>query len=150
MNVASLCTRRVAVIDRSASVVDAAVRMREEHVGTLVVVDEREGRLVPIGILTDRDIVISVVARAVDDLKSLRVDDIVTRSIVTAHDDEDALLVARRMRENGVRRLPVVDAEGELAGIVTVDDLIGGVHAEMAEIAHLVAHQPRAEAAFRP
>lgn len=150
MKIATLCTRRVAVIDPGARVVEAAVRMREEHVGTLVVVEGVGDKLVPVGILTDRDIVVSVVARAVDDLPSLRIEDIVTRTLVVARLDDDAMIVARRMRENGVRRLPVVDDRGELCGIVTADDLLGGIHAELSELAHLVAHQPRQEAAARP
>lgn len=151
MNVANLYTRDVAIIHSHASVVEAAQRMREEHVGDLVVVHEGgTGGVTPIGVVTDRDIVVMVVARGIEVLHGLVIGDLVTRPLVVAHTHEDSLVVARRMRENNVRRLPVVDGRGALVGIVTVDDLIGGLHTDLGEIAQLVCGQARQEAELRP
>lgn len=150
MNAGSICTHAVAVVDGNTTVLDAARRMREDHVGDLVVVEEHAGRLLPVGILTDRDIVVGVVAHGVEDMSRLLVRDVLTRGLVTARADEDSMIVARRMRDNGVRRIPVVDSRGELIGILTVDDLIGALHAELEQVAKLVGHQRRYEQERRP
>lgn len=150
MKTGTICTRRVSIADPQTTLMDAAIRMREEHIGDLIVVERRDGRTVPVGVLTDRDIVVAAVAQAGDHLNQLLVGDLVTRPVVTAHINEDSMFVARRMRENAVRRLPVVDDDGALVGVVTVDDLIGALHAELDEIAHLVTHQARVEAQVRP
>lgn len=151
MNVGKLCTRDVSIILSTAPVIEAARRMRNEHVGDLVVVRKGgNGGVTPIGILTDRDIVVMLVARGAEMIDSLVVGDLLTRSLVVAHENEDSLVVARRMRENGVRRLPVLDEDDRLVGIVTVDDLIGSVNADLDEIAHLVCGQARQEAERRP
>ena len=151
MNVGNLCTRNVAIIHSTASVVEAAQRMREDHVGDLVVVREEPGAAVtPLGVVTDRDIVVMVVARGLELVHSLVVGDLVTRPLVVAHMNEESHVVARRMRENNVRRLPVLNERGGLVGIVTVDDLIGGITADLGEIAHLVCGQARQEGEVRP
>ncbi|MDP2312742.1 MAG: CBS domain-containing protein [Pseudomonadota bacterium] len=150
MNVGAICTRRVAVVERTSTVMAAARRMREEHVGDLVVVGHHDGKLLPVGIITDRDIVVGCVARSAEFLEKLLVEDLLVRPLVTATADEDSLLVARRMREREVRRIPVVDANGELTGILSVDDLIGSLHAELAEIATLLGHQHTHEERMRP
>ena len=150
MNVGNVCTRTVAVVDGDTTVLDAAARMRSDYVGDLVVVEDRAGRLLPVGIVTDRDIVVGLVARGLEGLDRLRVSDILTRPLLTARMDEDSMIVARRMRENNVRRVPVVDARGELVGILSVDDLIGALHAELEQLAKLVAHQHQHEETFRP
>jgi len=150
MRVGAICTRRVAVVERATTVADAALRMREEHVGDLVVVEQQDGRTVPVGMVTDRDIVVGVVARGPELVARLCVGDLLVRPVVTAEIGEDSLFVARRMRESGVRRVPVVDARGELVGVLSVDDIVGCVHAELAEVAALLGHQHRQEAAARP
>jgi CBS domain-containing protein len=150
MNVGNICTHTVAVVEGSTTVLDAARRMREEHVGDLVVVEQQGNRLVPVAILTDRDIVVGVVARGADMLDGLLVQDVITRQLVTAKVFEDSMVVARRMRDNAVRRIPVVDDREELVGILSVDDLIGALHAELSQVAALVTHQHQAEEALRP
>lgn len=150
MNVGTICTRHVAIVERSTTVLDSARRMRAEHVGDLVVIEHRDGRVIPVGILTDRDIVVGIVAHGAEFLERLLVADVVIREVVTAHVAEDSLLVARRMRTAEVRRVPVVDDHGELVGILSVDDLVGSLHAELSEIAALLGHQHSHERRVRP
>lgn len=150
MNVGSICTRRVSIVERSTTVMDAARRMREDHVGDLVVVEHHDGKVVPVGVVTDRDLVVGIVARSADLLDKLLVQDILLRPVVTALMNEDSLIVAKRMRECEVRRVPVVDERGELTGILSVDDLVGALHAELAEVAALVGHQHTHEERVRP
>lgn len=150
MRIGHICTRTVSRVERSARIVDAARTMREAHVGDLVVVEERDGRPVPIGVLTDRDIVVGVLAQDADHLRSLEVGDVILGPLVTATEDEDLEPVLRRMRSFGVRRIPVVDGQGALCGLLSVDDLLPILSNELAEVAFLVSRQARREPERRP
>jgi len=151
MRVEELLTRHVAFIHRNEPLLVAVRRMREEHVGALVVVEEREGAHIAIGILTDRDIVVGVFAKDVEHVAKLDVGDVMFSDLVTATEDEDIGVVLRRMRSFGVRRVPVVDgASGELRGIVTVDDALAGLSEELANAASLTSRQREREPARRP
>jgi CBS domain-containing protein len=151
MHVYELMTRHVAFIHRDEPLLVAVRRMREEHVGALVVVEERERMRVAVGILTDRDIVVGVFAKDVEHVSKLDVGDVMTTELVTATEDEDISAVLRRMRSFGVRRVPVVDGEsGSLRGIVTVDDALAGLAEELATAASLTSRQRERESAHRP
>jgi len=123
MSVGEICNRDVAVVKEGESALDAALLMRRFHVGDLVVVEEEGGQRIPVGILTDRDIVIEAVAEDVNS-KDLRVGDIMSSDLMTVNEDEDVIDTVKMMRAKGIRRVPVVDRAGVLVGIVTVDDLI--------------------------
>jgi CBS domain-containing protein len=97
--------------------------MRAEHVGSVVVVEERGGERRPLGIVTDRDIVIEAVAAGLD-AGTLTAGDVMGQRLVTVNEEDDVLTALARMREHGVRRLPVVDRAGRLAGILTIDNLL--------------------------
>lgn len=150
MKALHLLTRHVAVAKPDDTLLEAAQRMREEHVGVLVVIDPRGTRRLPIGMLTDRDIVVGVVAKAAPHLTALTVADVMTRDIVTATADEEIFDILQRMRSFGVRRVPIVDAAGALQGIVSGDDIVGGLSKELAEAATLLSWQRRREPARRP
>jgi CBS domain-containing protein len=124
MNVFELCQRHVVTVRRHEDLTTAAWMMRERNVGCLVVVEPAGtiGGARPIGMLTDRDIVTNVVACG-SDPRTLSVEDVMTRHPITvwAHSSiDDALL---RMRNGGVRRVPVIDDRGRLAGILALDDV---------------------------
>lgn len=151
MKVEALLTRHVAFVRRGEPLLDAIRRMREEHVGALVVVDDRDGLRVPVGMLTDRDIVVGVFAKDVSHVTTLEVGDVMTADPVTATEDEDIGELLRRMRSFGVRRVPVVDAaSGHLRGIVSLDDVLAGLSDELAEAAALASHQREREPERRP
>ncbi len=124
--------------------------MRDEHVGDLVVVDEDGGRRVPIGILTDRDIVVGLLARDADQLWRLDVGDILTHELTAVKEADDVEDVLDRMRRLGVRRMPVVDAGNELWGIFTLDDMLGLLSEDLASVVSLVAKGRRREMSERP
>jgi CBS domain-containing protein len=123
MNAGELCNREVVVAYKDTPLVEAASLMREHHVGSLVVVVDRLSERVPVGILTDRDIVVAVVAKAVDP-RSLKVGDVMAAGLLAVHEKDGIPDALRMMRENGVRRLPVLTPSGALAGILTIDDLL--------------------------
>jgi CBS domain-containing protein len=120
--VAEYCVRDVVTVDRDMPITDCAKLMHDEHVGSLVVIDMKGGRKVPVGMLTDRDIAIEVVAFEVA-ADALTAGDIMSGAPATARDGDDLVAVLATMRGRGVRRLPVVDADGALVGIVSADNL---------------------------
>ena len=148
MAVGELCNREVVIAEKTASVVDAAQLMRTHHVGDLVVVEDRGRRKHPVGIVTDRDIVVEVVAAGVNP-DSLKVGDIMGPEVATVRESEGLFEALRYMRDKGVRRMPVVDREGGLVGILTLDDLLSLLAEEMTELAKLVSHERQREATAR-
>lgn len=141
MNVGDICNREVVIARSDETVTDAARRMREFEVGDLVIVESRDGRNIPVAILTDRDIVVEVVAQAPERCSELTIADIATSPLVTAHADRNFVEVTQHMREHGIRRVPVVGADGTLVGILTFDDIVEFLAGELHELAHLVSRR---------
>lgn len=148
MAVGEICNREVVIAEKSLSVVHAAQLMRTHHVGDLVVVEARDGRKHPVGIVTDRDIVVGVVAAGVNP-ESLKVSDIMGPEVATVRESEGLFEALRYMRDKGVRRMPVVDSMGGLIGILTMDDMLSLLAEEMTELAKLVSHERQREASSR-
>lgn len=148
MAIGEVCSREVVFARAGTSVRAAAQLMRENHVGTIVVVKERDGRRVPVGILTDRDIAIAVVAKALDaDL--LRVEEVTGPELVTVKLTDGVAQTIELMRAKGVRRVPVVDERGALAGIVTADDFVDFLAEELTALARMISREQRREAEVR-
>ena len=144
MRIGDICTTSTIYSSRDESVQDAALKMRQHHVGDLVIVDQTGADAQPLGIVTDRDIVVSVIALGLDPA-SLLVGDIMSDDLDTCRADDDVYETIERMHRRGVRRLPVVDGDGHLAGIVSADDLLGFLAEEMSELARIAPHQQAQE-----
>lgn len=144
MTVGKICNRDVVFIHRDASVSEAARLMREYHVGDIVVVSEKTGKRVPVGIVTDRDIVLEVIAEGVN-INDVSVGDIMSGELVTARESDGVLETIKTMRARGVRRLPVINDDNELAGILTVDDLIDLFSEQIVDLARLFAREQKSE-----
>jgi CBS domain-containing protein len=123
MTIGRICNRNVVCATRDTTVLEAANLMRHNHVGDIVVVEETGGRRTPLGIVTDRDIVVEVVAAGLD-AKGIRLGDLAISRLATVDEDDSSAEVVRVMAAKGVRRMPVVDEAGVLVGIVTIDDLL--------------------------
>jgi CBS domain-containing protein len=147
MRTGTVCNRNVVSATAEMPVVEAARLMRRLHVGTLVVVDQ-EGRR-PVGMITDRDIVVEAVASGMDNA-TLTIGEIMGPSLTSVHDDEDAQDTLDLMRERGVRRIPVVNASGSLVGIVSIDDLLEALVRELSDAVLAMRNGPRVEARTRP
>ena len=150
MNVGSICRREVVTVTPHIDLVAAAQVMRERHVGFLVVVEPEPhtpyGR--PIGVLTDRDIVVSIVARGADP-KLLTVADLMKRYPAMV-DEADLLEQAlHTMRRMGVRRLPVVGPAGMLSGVIALDDMLAVLCGEGSDAVSTVRNEQRNEARLR-
>lgn len=131
MNLIELAAREVHTVEASCTVVEAARRMAAHSVGALVITDV-SGE-VPLGIVTDRDLVV-LLARGVDP-NTETVAPLASRKLETLQAGEGIQHVAHKMRRHGVRRLPIVDVEGRLAGIVSMDDILVLLGRGMADIA---------------
>lgn len=149
MNVNTVCNHNVAMVDPKTGVVEAAARMRTEHVGDLIVVEHRAGRRVPIGILTDRDIVVAIVAKGVSP-NDVTVADAMSKDPLKIHVDNGIEFALREMRRVGVRRAPVVDDNGDLIGVLSIDDVIDHLAVQLGHIADIVRLGEQAELDKRP
>lgn len=149
MRVGELCNREVIVIRGDESVRVAAELMRRHHVGDVVLVEDRDGRQVPVGLVTDRDLVVEVMVPGLDP-ETLAVRDILTSSLSTVGEDDGLFDALDLMRARAVRRLPVVDADGALAGIITVDDVVGLLTEMLGRLSAVVERQRSREAVQRP
>jgi CBS domain-containing protein len=148
MAISKICQRNVVWATRETSIVDAAKLMRQHHVGAIVVVDQDESPRMPVGIVTDRDIVVEVVAPGLDP-KQLKVGDLLVEPVVTIEERKSAADTVRLMSQKGVRRIPVVTDEGALAGIVSVDDLLRHFSTALGTLAELTARNLEREAETR-
>jgi len=147
--IGGICIRDVIFTTRDTTVAAAAKLMRENHVGSIVVVEQMNGgKRLPVGIVTDRDIVVEVIAPGLDS-ETITVGDIMTAELVTVRESEGLLETMEIMRYKGVRRIPVVDADGQMVGIASIDDLLEVLAEEMTELAKIVARERARETQAR-
>ena len=144
MNAGELCKREPVTVREFDEVTDAAKRMREQHVGYLVVVQPvvADGGYDPVGVLTDRDIAIGVVARGVDP-RALRVGDLMTRDPVVIEEGSSVETALSEMRRIGVRRLPVVRKNGRLMGVLSMDEILEILAAQMSTVSRSIQNEQR-------
>jgi signal-transduction protein with cAMP-binding, CBS, and nucleotidyltransferase domain len=148
MRIADICTRSVVTCGRRTSATEAAQLMREHHVGDLVVVEERDGKVTPVAVVTDRDLVIEVMAQGLDPALA-QVGDLIVDELVTAAESEFVHDAVWHMRGKGIRRLPVTDAQGKLTGVLTAGDVSRCLAEELIEIARIAPTQVRRESVRR-
>jgi len=148
-NVGEICNRDVAVATRETTASAAAQLMRHHHVGTLVICEQLNGgRRVPVGIVTDRDIVIAVVAPGLNP-GAITAGDIMSGELVTTRESEGVLQALEIMRYKGVRRLPVVGEDAQVVGIIAIDDILEVLAEELTDISRIIARERHIEAANR-
>ncbi len=131
-----ICTKPVVTLAATATVAEAARLMRDKRVGTVVITRSTK----PVGILTDRDITVSVVAEGKDP-EVVPVAEVMHRSPTVIDQDQGVFEAARTFSEQGVRRLPVVDRAGELVGILSLDDLLMLLGVEMGHVARTLSKE---------
>jgi len=148
MSVGELCNRTVIVTSRTTRLDEAARLMREHHVGSIVVVDDTPAGSKPVGIVTDRDIVIEIVAAGVSPA-TVTVEEIMAPDLVVAKEGEDLLDTLTRMRAKGIRRVPVVNGAGALLGILSLDDMLGVLAEHVDGLLKVIAQEQAREARTR-
>jgi CBS domain-containing protein len=145
----AMCKFPVQVATRNTTIVAAAQMMREGHAGALIVVDGAVKSPKPIGIVTDRDIVVAIVALDLDPNVFL-LDDLLNRSLVVAKGDQSIREGLAIMNAKGIRRLPVVSKTGALIGIVALDDLIAEIARDLKQVADVIEREITKELELRP
>lgn len=148
MPIGEFCNRSVVFATRKMSIAEAAQLMREYHVGDLVVVDVLDGKRMPVGIVTDRDIVVEIVAKSLD-YNTFTVGDIMSPQLISVQKNEGVFETIRLMRDQGIRRIPVVNQEGGLEGIMAADDMLDLLAEEMTELAKVAPREQAREAQTR-
>ncbi len=144
LNVGHIASRVVVVAERETPILRVAQLMRENHIGAVIIIEDEPPRNRPIGIITDRDLVVEVLALEMD-YRVFTAGDIMTSNPTTVCETDAVFDAFERMQRSAVRRLPVVDAEGRLVGIVAFDDLVELLAQELGDLAKTVRHGGKRE-----
>ena len=142
MRVDRVFTRRVIATTRSASLSEAAAAMRRYQVGTLLVVEDGSAPGRPIGIVTDRDLALQGLAS-----EATSVAEAMTPVVATIREDADVHEALETMRAHGVRRLVVTGRGGDVVGILSIDDVVDGLAADLASASAVLKGEIRRDAA---
>lgn len=148
MKIAECCNRDVVIAGADTEILETARLMKKHHVGDVVVVENRGGVNVPIGILTDRDLVVEVLAQEVP-ANEVVAADVMSGDIAAVREEEEVWETLERMRDLGVRRMPVVDQDGALVGLVTLDDLLELFTEAMGNVNQLIRGELKRESRQR-
>jgi CBS domain-containing protein len=148
MSAGEYCNREVVVVLKSEPVSEAISLMRSHHVGDVVVVETTATGTKPVGILTDRDIVLEILAEGVD-LGAVSIGDVMSYELVTVTEDTKLIDTIKLMRDKGVRRIPVVNQQGELQGLLTVDDILELLAEQLTDIVDLINKELNREGRLR-
>ncbi len=141
-----ICQRDVDLAEADEPVRYAAERMHQRAVGSLVIVDDRK---VPVGIVTDRDLTIRVLAAGLD-ADTTPVRDVMSPSPITIREDEPIEFAVKKMRQGSFRRLPVVDRSGSLLGLVSLDDVLSLLVEEFTDVGGLLERESPKSMATAP
>lgn len=144
MRVGDICARRVVTVERKTSIREAIALLRDEHVGDVVVTEPHPAGEVPVGILTDRDIVLELLAKDVD-LDSVTCGDVMSYELATVEAEDEIVDAIEIMQTRAVRRLPVVGDDGRLMGLLSLDDLIAVLSETMGGLWPVIRRQQRLE-----
>lgn len=138
MAVGEYCNRDVVVVYKTDTIQETVGLMRSKHVGTVVVVEKTSGIVVPVGMLTDRDIVIEILAENIA-IESVCVGDVMSLELVVVNEAIDLMDAVKVMRIKGVRRIPIVNNDGGLVGILSADDVLELLAEQMTDLAKLIS-----------
>jgi CBS domain-containing protein len=138
MTISKIAVKDVITITKEANIIAAAKLMREKKVGDVIVVQKDEEGHVPIGILTDRDIVVAIIAEDVK-LEDVSVGDTMSYELLIVHENQGIWEVLQMMSAKKVRRAPIVDEKGYLVSVVSIDDLLRLLADEINQVAKIIA-----------
>jgi CBS domain-containing protein len=145
MNVERVFSRNIVYVQRSALLEQAAKLMRDHHVGALLVTGNGPAGT-PVGVITDRDLVIRALASGTGP-RDCTVGEIMSRALASVPRSAQVFEALEIMRANGMRRLAVIDPDGSAVGIVSADDIAGALAAEFASFSGILASELGHEAA---
>ena len=137
MKIGEICKRHVITTTKDSTAHELAYLMAKDHVGSVVIVEKQAAGMCPIGIVTDRDLALKVIANKLDP-NICTAENLMNEELITGYLSSGVTETMRHMRRNGIRRLPVVDHNQVLAGIITIDDLIDVVMSELSELSETI------------
>lgn len=149
MKVGEFCNREVVIIKSEEALKNVAELMRKHHVGDVVLIKEDQGKRIPVGIITDRDLVLEIMAPGLQ-MEKLAAHDIVTEPLCLIHEDKSIFDALELMKEKGIRRLPVVGDNDALVGILTTDDLIEFFNEMLGNMTEVIKRQQKQEIKRKP
>ncbi len=149
MTAGTYCNREAIITESNTSVTEAARLMRQYHVGSLIVVEKQGEENMPIGIVTDRDLVIEVLAQDVPP-DSVMVQDIMSVDLFTVTEDMTLFSTLNVMRRHCVRRIPVVNSHGGLEGILCADDVVELIAEASNDLVSIISHEIKREKQEHP
>ncbi len=144
MTIGLICNRDTVIARRDDAISTVARLMRVHHVGSVVVVEDAPEGIKPVGIVTDRDLVVEILAAEVD-AQTVTAGDVMTHELVSAREHDGIWVTLKRMRNQGIRRLPVVDDRGVLIGLVSADDLLDLLAGELTDLVRLTGRERERE-----
>jgi CBS domain-containing protein len=139
-----LYEKNVVCLNSKSTISEAARLMAENHIGDIVITDETDGAVIPVGIVTDRDLVINSIAKDLDP-KIVRLSEVMTKRIVTASEDDDLSSLVKLMTDEGISRLPIVDTVGSLKGILSSKRLFQFFAESLCELSSISVQQQSRE-----
>lgn len=140
MSIKCLCHKNVVTLPKNANVKDALHLMKENNVGTIVIVHDPKNDPTPCGIVTDRDIAMYIFTQD-EDIKSLPIENIMNRNVLSVKQEQGIKEVIEKMCEKGVRRTLVLNEEKKVVGIVSIDDLMILIADELNSVSELIKKQ---------
>jgi CBS domain-containing protein len=140
MRVGEICNRHAAIVGKSDSIYRVAVIMRNLHVHDVVVVESRDGNNIPVGVVSDHDIVVNMITQRLD-LDAVSVGDVMHTSLLLANEQDSAMTTLKRMRHKKLRYIPVVTTNGALVGTLSIDDILDKLSEQLDDISYIVGHE---------
>lgn len=142
------CNRDVVIVGKHESIFKAAQLMRQHHVGDVLVVEPRNGERVPIGILTDRDIVVELVAEG-EPLDTVTIEDVMSFKLISSNEKDDLMVTIKKMRINGTRRIPILNQAGGLVGVLSINDILDLIVEQLLDLDEIIANENARESHVR-
>ncbi|MFT6992129.1 MAG: CBS domain-containing protein [Paraglaciecola sp.] len=140
MNVGEICSKNIVHVSPQHSVLDMARIMREQHVSSVVVVDNIDGEIRPLGLITDRDLMIDVLAAKLDP-SVLTAEDIITSELICVTETHDVREALKYLRYYAVSKAPVVNVNGVLVGLFSIEDSLATLSGEFSELVQLLSNE---------
>jgi CBS domain-containing protein len=144
MKNSEFCNREVVIASPGESISVIAGLMKKHHSGNVIIVEYKNEKTIPVGIVTDRDIVIKVVAEGIP-FDTVKASDIMSKQIYSVEEEHSIQETFDLMRANGIRRVPVINSKGELQGILTVDDILEIIADETSALAKTIKKEQTQE-----
>ena len=148
MTVGNYCEQNLALLTRDASLQEAAMMMRIHHLGEVIVIDIVNGKNIPVGVVTDRDLVKEIMALDVD-VEQISVGNIMSIELKTVPEDYSLSETLDIMQQHGVRRLPVVDSGGVLKGLIDMETILKVLCQDLGKILALINTERNIEKSLR-